>query len=279
MTTSCTSYNRPFTFFALATALPWALWLLGGWLSHRDQPLAASLLALAGLTAPLAVVAWVTRDAPDVRADMWRRLGNFRESQRRWPVLAVLLMPGAVLAATAISLAFGYPVEQFLPRGGTTFSVGVFSGWFVLVAGAVIEELAWHSYGTDALRSRLTLFTTSLIFAGIWAFWHVPLAFFDGSAQAQTVDQGAIHALNFPLSLLPFVLLMNWIYCRGHRNIMLAVLFHLGANLSTQVLATHPDTEIIATGVLLAVTAAVLWFERELFFRRGHHPLAGPTLS
>lgn len=37
-------------------------------------------------------------------------------------------------------------------------------------------------------------------------------------------------------------------------------------NLITQVLATDPDTEVMATGLLLVATAAVLWRERQLFF-------------
>ena len=65
------------------------------------------------------------------------------------------------------------------------------------------------------------------------------------------------------------VLLMNWIYYRGNRNITLAVLFHLAANLITQVLATDPDTELIATGVLLVVTALVVWRDRAFLFARG----------
>ncbi|HHU44215.1 MAG TPA: CPBP family intramembrane metalloprotease, partial [Actinomycetales bacterium] len=136
----------------------------------------------------------------------------------------------------------------------------------MLILAPVDEELAWHSYGTDSLRSRFSLFTTSMIFAVVWALWHAPLALFAGSSQEQTVEQGLIHALNFPLSMLPFVLLMNWIYYRGDRNITLTILVHLGANLSTQVMSTHPDTEVMSTGVLLVLTTVILWRERALFF-------------
>lgn len=136
----------------------------------------------------------------------------------------------------------------------------------MLILAPVVEELAWHSYGTDSLRSRFSLFTTSMIFAAVWALWHAPLALFAGSSQEQTVEQGWIHALNFPLSMLPFVLLMNWIYYRGDRNITLTILVHLGANLSTQVMSTHPDTEVMSTGVLLVLTTVILWRERALFF-------------
>lgn len=261
-----TRYDRPLTFYVLATLLPWALWLPGAWFSHQGQGWPAALFALAGLLAPLAVAWWITRHDPDLQRDMVRRVWDFRRVRPVWTALAVGLMPGAVVVATALSLLFGYSPEQFLWRGGATFAVGALSGWTVLILAPVIEELAWHSYGTDSLRSRFSLFTSSLIFAVVWALWHAPLALFAGSSQEQTVAQGWIHALNFPLSMLPFVLLMNWVYYRGDRNITLTILFHLGANLSTQVMATHPDTEVMATGVLLVITAVVLWRERALFF-------------
>lgn len=259
-------YDRPLTFHLLATLVPWALWVPGAWFSHQDQAGPATLLALAGLFAPLGVVWWLTRHDRALQRDMWRRVWDFRRVHPVWTALAVGLMPGAVLVATGLSLFFGYSPEQFLWRGGATFGIGLVSGWTVLILAPVVEELAWHSYGTDTLRSRFSLFTTSLIFAVVWALWHAPLALFAGSSQEQTVAEGWIHALNFPVSMLPFVLLMNWIYVRGDRNITLTILFHLGANLSTQVLGTHPDTEVIATGVLLVITAVVLWHERELFF-------------
>lgn len=53
-------YDKPLAFYVLATAVPWALWLAGAWFSHRDQDVAATLLALAGLFAPLAVAALIS---------------------------------------------------------------------------------------------------------------------------------------------------------------------------------------------------------------------------
>lgn len=275
-------YDRPLAFYVLATLPTWVLWFVGAWLSHQGHLVVASLLALAGLMAPIGATFWVTRGDAGLRADIWRRVWDFRRTRPVWVVLAALLMPAAVLVATGISVLLGYSADQFLLRGGTTFAVGIFSGWFVLVAGAVVEELAWHTYGTDSLRARFSLFTTSVIFGIVWVLWHVPLAFFAGSSQEQTVEQGWIHALNFPVSMLPFVLLMNWVYYRGGRNVTLAILFHLGANLSTQVLATHPDTEVMTTGVLLVVTAVVLWKDRATFFTRAYpamEPAAPQTVS
>lgn len=261
-------YSRPGQFYLLATAIPWALWIPAAWFSGQvgQWALIVSTLGLLGLFAPLGVVAWMTRKSPEIRRDILHRLVNFSDVKLIWWFLSVGLLPGAVLIATTISVFLGYPAEQFLLRGGTTFTAGLLPGWVVLVLAPIVEELAWHSYGTDSLRARFSLFTTSMVFGVIWVLWHLPLAFITGSSQAQTAGGGWLLTLNFALSMIPFVLLMNWIYYRSGRNITVSVLFHLAANLITQVLATHPDTEVIATGVLLVVTGLVLWRERALFF-------------
>jgi len=86
----------------------------------------------------------------------------------------------SILAAQTISLLFGYSINQFALRGSYTFSSAIFPVWFLLIAAPLLEELTWHSYGTDCLRSRFNLFNASLLFAIFWAFWHFPLSFIKG---------------------------------------------------------------------------------------------------
>lgn len=134
--------------------------------------------------------------------------------------------------------------------------------------GAVLEELAWHSYGTDALLSRFSLFAASLVFTVYWALWHVPLGLVKGYYHRELVAQGWLYTANFVASMVVFVLLMNWLYLKSGRSIMVALLFHLAANLGNEIFQTHPDSKVIQTGILLLWTAWVLWKERALFFRR-----------
>lgn len=269
-------YRHPVLFFVLATVIPWGLWLPAAWFSRQpDAGVLVGLLGIAGLFAPVGVVVWLTRGDRELRRDMLRRL-DVRRVRPLWLLIACGLMPAAVVVATLISLPMGYSADQLLLRGAFTFTAGVIPGWVVIVLAPVAEELAWHSYGTDSLRRRFSVFTTSLIFGVIWALWHMPLALIEGSSQNQTAEGGLLHALNFPLSVFPFVLLMNWIYYRTGRNITATILFHLFANLVTQVLATDPDTEVIATGVLLVVAVAVVIIERRLFFAA---PLASRRVS
>lgn len=77
---------------------------------------------------------------------------------------------------------------------------------------------------------------------------------------------GWLHALNFPLSLIPFVVLMNWLYYRTGRSITVAIVFHLTAGFANEIFRTHPDTKLIQTAVLLVVAIVVVLTNRDLFF-------------
>ncbi len=230
-----TRYEHPWLFFGLATAIPWALWFAAGYLSHRTEH--AFLVDIAVIR-PL------------------------------FGVFAVLGLPLALLLGTALSLPLGYSPEQFLLRGGFTFTAGLVPVWIPLALAPILEELAWHGYGTDALVARWSVFKTSTIFAVIWALWHLPLASIKGYYQAEVVDTGWLSTVNFLVSIFPFMILMNWLYYRCERSIIVAIVFHLSANFGNEIFRTHPDTKAIQTVILLIVSGFVLWRDRKLFFSR-----------
>lgn len=272
-------YRRPVLFYFLATAIPWACWFTAAYLSNLPTQteavrLATAMLGIGGLLAPVGVVWWMVRGRPDLRADIGRRL-RIPHHVPAW-VLActTLLLPASILAAMGISLLFGYSAEQFAFRGGFSFTAGLLPAWLTLVGAAFLEEFAWHGYGTDALISRMRVLTASLVFTVIWALWHLPLSFIKGYYHQEVVEEGWLHALNFPLSMVAFVILMNWLYFRGGRNIWLPIVFHLGANLVNEIFMTDPDAKLIQTALLLVLSAIVVLADRDLFLRRPHRPKA-----
>lgn len=266
-------YDRPVLFYVLATAIPWAFWFAAAWLSHRPEQTPAvqvwtAVLGLAGLVAPVFVVLGLVWNRPELRADIRSRL--VWPTGVRWGFVAgaLVLLLASLLAAQAISLLFGYSADQFLLRDGFTFSAGLLPVWVTLLGAALFEEVAWHSYGTDALVSRMRVFSASMLFIMIWALWHLPLAFIDGYYHSEVVETGWLHTLNFPLSMIAFVLIMNWLYFRTGRSILITVVFHATANVVNEVFMTHEDTKIIQTALLLIVAAIVVVRDRDLFFGR-----------
>jgi membrane protease YdiL (CAAX protease family) len=63
---------------------------------------------------------------------------------------------------------------------------------------------------------------------------------------------------------------MNWLYYKTNRNILVAVVLHMGANVFNEIFATHPDSKVIQTGLLCVLTVYLLVKDREFFFDRAY---------
>lgn len=267
-------YRHPFQFYFFSTLIPWSCWLIAAYLSHRSDAqqfgFLISSLGLLGLGGPLMVAVYYIRKDQRLLTDVIQRTFRVGVGNMGYFLFAVVLMPLSIILAMALSLLFGYSAEQFIVTGEASFTSGVLPVWFMLIMAPVLEELAWHSYGTDSLRQKFSLFTTSIIFSIFWAIWHFPLAMIKGYYHSNLVIEGAIYSINFLVSIFPFVLLMNWLYYKTNRNILVTIVLHLFANVFNELFATHPDSKIIQTVLLTGLTAYVLISEREFFFNNAY---------
>ena len=227
-------------------------------LESSTPQLWASLIAFLGLLAPVVITLFLARSNRMLAHDLRKRIFNFKGVDSTYIVLALVLMPFSILMAQAVSLLFGYSMEQFQLAESFSFTSGVFPVWFMLIIAPLLEELAWHSYGTDSLRSRYNLFTTSVLFAFYWGIWHLPLTSINNYYHSNLVEEGWIYSLNFILSLFPFVMIMNWIYYKANRNIILPILFHIAAGFFNEIFATHPMSKVIQTGLLLVFALYII---------------------
>jgi membrane protease YdiL (CAAX protease family) len=200
--------------------------------------------------------------------DLRNRFFNFRGVDLDYIVLTIVLMPLSILLAQLVSLLFGYSMEQFRLAESFSFSSGVFPVWFMLLLAPLIEELAWHSYGTDSLRSRFNLFTTSVLFALFWGVWHLPLASINNYYHSNLVEAGWIYSLNFIVSLFPFVIIMNWIYYKANRNIILPIVFHIAAGYFNEIFTTHPMSKVIQTVILSLFAVYIIVNDKDFFFNQ-----------
>lgn len=266
-------YDRTFTFYGLSVAIPWALWSAVAYLSHLPEQTAAAslaqqLLAAGGLIAPNVVALALIYRNRELVVDFKARLFNLQSYNHIYTFLALFLIFLAMVAGQLISVAFGHSLDQFHVSGQPSFTSFLFSPWVILISAPILEEFAWHCYGTDTLRRKFNLFNTSMIFAVYWVLWHAPLSFIKGYYHSNVVAEGSLYALNFVFSLFVFVVLMNWLYYKSKRNILVPILFHLSANISNEMFATHPDSKVIQTGLLLIVAAYVLIKDRQMFFSK-----------
>ncbi|MBP1673170.1 MAG: amino terminal protease family [Bacteroidetes bacterium] len=264
-------YNKPFLFYTLSIAIPWVLWFICAYFSHftpntKVWDWVTGIFGFLGLIAPLGVALSLILPKEELRKDFLSRFFNFKKIKGEYILIACFLMLLSLMAAQAISLFWGYGVEQFEWRGGFSFRSALFPVWFLLIAAPAVEELAWHSYGTDSLVSRFNLFKASLIFAVIWAIWHLPLSFIKDYYHSNLVESGFLYTINFVVSMFPFVIIMNWLYYKTDRNIILPIIFHITAGFFNEIFMTHPMSKVIQTGLLLIVCVFLLIKDKELFF-------------
>jgi membrane protease YdiL (CAAX protease family) len=265
-------YKHTYLFYFLATIIPWSFWGLAAYISHShdfsNPGEFASVLAFTGLLSPVLIVLVLIRGNKRLMDDTIRRFFNLRSGKPIYWILTLFLMPASILLAQLVSLLLGYPATQFTFSESFSFTSGLFPVWFLLIAAPVIEELAWHSYGTDSLRYRFSLFTASIIFALFWGVWHMPLSFINDYYHSNLVETGWIHGVNFLVSLFPFVLIMNWLYYKTDRSILSAILFHVTAGYFNEIFATDPDSKVIQTVLLTIFSVYIVLNDRTFFFSR-----------
>jgi len=266
-------YKNPLTFYLLSVIIPWGLWFLAGYFSHIEPQTPqlewiTGLTCFAGLLAPVIVAMSFILPDRKLRKDLLGRIFNFRSIKGEYILIAFFLMLVSILTSQAVSVLFGYSPSQFDFREGFTFTSALFPVWFLLLASPLFEELAWHTYGTDSLLSRFNLFTASVMFAIFWGVWHFPLSSVKDYYHSNLVESGLLYSLNFVVSLVPFVLIMNWLYYKTNRNILLPVVFHITAGYFNEIFATHPMSKVIQTGLLLILSIYLVINEKELFFNK-----------
>jgi membrane protease YdiL (CAAX protease family) len=263
-------YKHPVTFYVLSTVIPWTFWFIAGKLSREANPntLLISILGFIGLLAPMIVAFWLIHKETGLKKDLGSRTFNFKNIKPVYLFLTAFLMLASILLAQAISLLFGYSADQFTITGHYTFSSGVFPVWFLLIMAPVIEELGWHTYGTDVLRAKFNLFYTSIIFALYWGIWHIPLSTIKNYYQSNLVETGWIYGVNFLVSIFPFVIIMNWLYYKANRNIIVPIIFHITAGYFNEIFATHPMSKVIQTGILLLFAIIIVMKEKKFFFNK-----------
>src|SRR2546428_7488475 len=130
-------------------------------------------------------------------------------------VVALALPPGLSLLAQAAPGLWGGPSPAlFTPSPNP---------WAPTVSPAG-EELGWRGYALPRLQSAFQAVGASLVLGAIWALWHAP--------------QWPIPVARITLFPLFFVRILaesaflSWLFYNTGRSLLIAILTHMGMNLS-----------------------------------------------
>jgi uncharacterized protein len=138
----------------------------------------------------------------------------------------------------------------------------------VLILAATFEELGWRGYFVDSLSARYSYFKATLIFAGVWALWHFPLFFVNGTYQNEIGMENIGYAVNFILSVIPMAFIINWVYRSNRNSITAIILFHFFINLSQEALNITQATKCIESGVITVFAVIIVLLNKSVFFEK-----------
>ena len=248
--------NRRLTqFFIITFAFSWLLWLPQV-LKFNGFPELPDIVGLPGKFAPFgpAVAAFYLvwkQDGKEGPKTLWLR-GWRLNFKKIWLLPTLLLGPVTALLTVVILIAvqgsfsweYGIPAAMIVP---------VFL--LIFFTNALPEEYGWRGFALDPLQKRTNALSASLILGAIWALWHLPLFFIEGTTQA------AIPMYQYFLQTIVLAIFYTWLYNNTGGSVLIAILFHAVANTSAAVVPfwTTGLGRWINFGILI-VTAVVILF-------------------
>lgn len=264
---------KPVKFFLLTLVITLAALVAAAYFSYNDNySWYKYIFVIVTVLIPSSVAAFMIFGSNNavLKQDFINRLINFKLVKPKYWLAILLIMPCAVVLATAISLLFGQPVSQFNISPGFTLAGGqAIVNLIVVILAPTFEEIGWRGYGFDSLHKKgRNLFVQSAIYALLWDIWHWPLFAVKGYYHYEILQASIIYALNFAVSIFPVAFLMAWLFYKNSRSIPAIILFHLSLNLFSSLLQTEQFTKCIITAILLALTVVVLIKEKGFFFTK-----------
>ncbi len=260
---------KPTRFYIIVFALTWFFWALA--IIFRKSP-ALFIFMLLGLIMPasVAVVTVLSSKNAALKSDFKRKLLRFYRIKPLSLLLAIILFMSTGVISILISLFFGGSIEQLRFTEDFSFSISGVSSFLVIILASIIEEVGWRGYGEDAVGSYHNWFTESIIFGCIWAAWHLPLFWIDGTYHYGLRQMGPIYMINFLVSTIPFDFIQTWVYVKNRRSMLATIIFHMFVNITQEKLAMTPETKIIQTFVVIAVSVLIVLTNRDMFFETRH---------
>ena len=259
--------GRWWVFLALAVAGTWACWLPAVALGVRFDSVVGAALLLLGLAVPgvLGVAfVYLTYDERG-RADFWRRVTRPGRIGRRWLVVILVVPPGVGVLAGVVDLLLGGAGLAW-GEGVTGFGADpllILPALFFATLPPLLEELGWRGYALDRLQLTWSAASASLVLGVVWALWHLPLFFIDGSFQHDEVGFATAGFWLFMVGIVSLSFTFTWIYNHTERSVLGIILLHGWVNFTAEAIVVA-DATYYPLWVLLAVAVVAVWGPRTM---------------
>jgi uncharacterized protein len=260
---------KPTRFFTITFLVTYISWFIAAYISY--QPGGESIFfffLLPGLMAPFLVALWMIRSSGSniLWSTFKERLFNLRLINLANLVPSLFITPAALVIAALISIALGGDPAQLQPAEGFSFTIGMVPTLVVLILAASFEELGWRSYAMDSLHARYSYFKSTLIFGVLWAMWHLPMFFVNGTYQNMIAQENILFAVNFMVYVIPMAFIISWVCKRNRSSITAAVLLHFFINLGQESLQVTQSTKCIESVIIALFAIIIVLLNKKLFF-------------
>lgn len=244
----------------------WGVLLLSGGSPFSLPGLVPFLVG--GLGPAVAGVGLTVAAGAEARRAYWKRLVDLSRVGPGW-ILLVLTLPALLTLAGGALVRLGGGSPGLLAESApASLSALVSFLGITLLFGPLPEELGWRGYLLDPVLDRIGALGASLAVGGVWAVWHLPLFFLDGTYQAG-LGVGTAAFWLFGYFIVAYSVLYTWVHVHTGRSILAAVLFHFAINASGELLASSLAVDLAAAGLLLLVVAVVVAVSGPRGLRRG----------
>ena len=264
---------RPVRFYVTCFAATWIFWIAAAMISKSGNDNGVSMiLMLFGLMSPAvtAVITVLTSKSKALKHDLKRKIIGFYRIKPLSILAGIIGFMVIVVLSILLSLLFGQSISQFSFTEDFSFSIGGTSALLTILLAATIEEVGWRGYGEDSVAAYFSWFTESIIFGFVWALWHLPLFWIEGTYHYGLRGLGIGYVLNFLISVSPMGFLTTWVYVKNNRSMLACIIFHLFVNTMQEKIAMTPQTKCVETIIVFIAAILIVATNREMFFEREH---------
>ena len=264
---------RPVRFYITCFVTTWIFWIAAAFISRFENDNGISMiLMLFGLLSPAvtAITTVLTSKNKTLKQDLKRKIIGFYRIKPLSILAGIIGFMTIVLLSILLSLLFGQSMDQLSFTEDFSFSIGGTSALLTILLAAVIEEIGWRGYGEDSVAAYFSWFTESIIFGFVWALWHLPLFWIEGTYHYGLRELGIGYVLNFLISVSPMGFLTTWVYVKNNRSMLACIIFHLFVNTMQEKIAMTPQTKCVETIVVFMAAALIVATNKKIFFAQDH---------
>lgn len=215
------------SFAGLTFLISWGIWIpivllqvSTGW--YRVGTFGPTLAAL---------VLIALRDGRKGYGELYRRLTRWKVPAG-WYVFSIFSAVPVVLVSIWLHIALGGARPQFNDINQIYLVIPAF--FYVLFTSVLGEEIGWRGWALPRLLEKQPPLASSLILAGIWGIWHLPLFMMKGNFHAD------IPVSAFLLQIIPFTIAYTAMHLNTEGSLILPHLFHAVSNTTLGVLPVLP---------------------------------------